>query len=282
VIEQFRMLDSYQRTELQSAIVNSIVAGIIETPLDPAGLAELVGGDPNAYLQAKSEYRVQLEGGTLIPLYPGDKLNPFTPARPAPQFSQFCEAVIRHIGTAIGLPYELVVKDFSKTNYSSARAALLEAWRFFMNRRIWLATYWASPVYRLWLEEAIDAGLIEAPGYYDNAELYARARWIGPGRGWIDPVKEAQAAQLRMDSNISTLELECAEQGLDWNEVLEQRAMEMSRIKELGLSKPAPVMGKPGDAPPGEGQPDEENPDEEQQPAKEDQPGEPVKDQEAA
>ena len=71
VIEQFRMLDSYQRTELQSAIVNSIVAGIIETPMDPAGIAEMMGGDPNGYLASKSEYRVQLEGGTMIPLYPG-------------------------------------------------------------------------------------------------------------------------------------------------------------------------------------------------------------------
>jgi lambda family phage portal protein len=237
VIEQFRMLDSYQRTELQSAIVNSIVAGVIETPLDPAGLAEMVGGDPNAYLSTKSQYRVQLEGGTLIPLYPGDHLTPFTPARPAPQYAQFVESVIRQIGNAIGLPYELVAKDFSKTNYSSARAALLEAWRFFTNRRAWLATYWAGPVYRLWLEEAVDLGLVDAPGFYENIELYCRAKWIGPGRGWIDPVKEAQAAQIRMDSLISTLELECAEQGLDWNEVLDQRALEIARMEELGLNK---------------------------------------------
>jgi lambda family phage portal protein len=246
VIEQFRMLDSYQRTELQSAIVNSIVAGMIETPLDPAGITELMGGDPNKYLATKSEYRIQLEGGTLIPLYPGDKLTPFTPARPAPQFSQFVEAVVRQIGTAVGLPYELLMKDFSKTNYSSARASLLEAWRFFINRRTWLATYWAGPVYRLWLEEAVNAGMIEAPGFYENLHYYSRAKWIGPGRGWVDPVKEAQAAQLRMDSMISTLEMECAEQGLDWNEVIEQRALEIARLTELNLTPPAPAAASTG------------------------------------
>jgi len=248
IIEQFRMLDSYQRTELQSAIVNSIVAGIIETPLDPAGITELMGGDPNAYLQNKCDYRIQLEGGTLIPLYPGDKLTPFVPSRPAPQFSNFVEAIYRQIGTCLGLPYELIIKDFSKTNYSSARAALLEAWRFFIGRRAWLATNWCQPVYNLWLEEAVNAGLVEAPGYYENRQYYQRARWIGPGRGWIDPVKEAQAAQLRMDIYISTLEDECAEQGLDWDEVLEQRAMEQSRMRELGLAEapfsPAPPRGE--------------------------------------
>jgi lambda family phage portal protein len=249
VIEQFRMLDSYQRTELQSSIVNSLVAGVIETPLDPAGIAEMMGGDANKFLQTKGEYRIQLEGGTFIPLYPGDKLTPFTPARPAPQFSNFVEAVSRQIGTALGMPYELVLKDFSKTNYSSARAALLEAWRFFLARRHWLATYWAAPVFRLWLEEAVNAGLIEAPDYYQNIAYYSRAKWIGPGRGWIDPVKEATASQMRMTSMISTLELECAEQGLDWNDVIEQRALEIARLDELGLSQPAPAAPAVAPAP---------------------------------
>jgi lambda family phage portal protein len=238
VIEQFRMLDSYQRTELQSAIVNSLVAGILETPMDPAGIAEMMGGDPTGYLNAKNEYRVQLEGGTIVPLYPGDKMTPFTPSRPSLQYAAFVESVLRQIGSSMGLPYELVLKDFSKTNYSSARAALNEAWRFFINRRTWLSTYWCAPVYRLWLEEAINAGMVEAPGYYDNPELYLRAKWIGPGRGQIDPTKEAEAAQIRMDTFTSTLEDECAEQGRDWEDVLEQRALEVARMKELDLESP--------------------------------------------
>ena len=49
-------------------------------------------------------------------------------------------------------------------------------------------------------------------------------------------VKEAQAAISRMDSNLSTLERECAEQGLDWEEVLEQRAREKALLEELGLA----------------------------------------------
>src|SRR5262245_399517 len=226
VIEQFRMLDSYQRAELQSAIVNALVAGVIETPLDPGTLAEMVGGDANGYLAAKNEYRVQLEGGSFIPLYPGDKMTPFAPERPAPQFAAFSEFVLRQIGVILGLPYEQVMKDYSKTNYSSARAALLDSWRYFTTRRSWLTTYWAQPLYELWFEEAVNMGLIEAPDFYNQRVFYTRAKWIGPGRGWIDPVKEAQAAQMRIESGISTLEAECAEQGLDYNDVIDQRMIE--------------------------------------------------------
>jgi lambda family phage portal protein len=240
VLEQFRMLDSYQRAELQSAIVNALVAGIIETPLDPSTLAEMVGGDANAYLAAKNEYRIQLEGGTFIPLYPGDKMTPFAPDRPAPQFAAFSEFVMRQIGISMGLPYEQLMKDFSKTTYSSARAALLESWRYFITRRAWLNTYWAQPVYELWFEEAVNAGLIDAPDFYTKRAYYTRAKWIGPGRGWIDPVKEAEAAQVRLATGISTLEAECAEQGLDYNDVIDQRAIEKKRLQEAGLWQEPP------------------------------------------
>lgn len=235
VLQQFKMLDHYQRTELQAAVVNAMVAAVIETPLDGQAVAEMMGGDANSYLTTKNQYQVKLQGGAVVPLYPGDKLTPFMPARPSSQYAAFVETVLRHIGTALGLPYELLLKDFSKTNYSSARAALLEAWRFFRSRRQWLATYWASPVYELWLEEAVASVRIDAPDFYANRYAYARSKWIGPGRGWVDPVKEAQAAEIRMNASISTLEDECAEQGLDWEEVLEQRARERSRQKELGL-----------------------------------------------
>jgi len=136
----------------------------------------------------------------------------------------------------------LLMKDFSKTNYSSARAALLEAWRFFNGRRAWLSTYWTKPVYELWLEEAVNAGKIEAESFYLNKSAWTRCKWIGPGRGWVDPVKEAQASQIRMDAGLSTLEDECAMQGLDWEEVLEQRARERAKMKELGLE---PVAAGP-------------------------------------
>ena len=255
VMEQFRMLDSYQRAELQSAIVNALVAAIIETPLDPSTLAEMVGGDANAYLAAKNEYRVQLEGGTVFPLYPGDKMVPFAPERPANQFPAFCEFVMRQIGLSLGLPYEQVMKDFSKTTYSSARAALLESWRYFTTRRSWLSTYWSQQVYELWFEEAVNAGLIDAPDYYAQKAFYVRAKWIGPGRGWIDPVKEAEAAQLRMAAGISTLEAECAEQGLDYNDVIDQRAIEKQRLEEAGLwvapppQKPVGFPAEPEETP---------------------------------
>jgi capsid protein len=93
----------------------------------------------------------------------------------------------------------------------------------------------------------VNAGEVDAPDFYENKAAYCRARWIGPGRGWIDPLKEAQAADMRMKIMVSTLEDECAEQGKDWEEVLEQYAEEEARLKELKLTRTEvqKALGKP-------------------------------------
>jgi lambda family phage portal protein len=152
---------------------------------------------------------------------------------------------MRHISAGLNMPYELLMKDFSKTNYSSARAALLEAWRYFQGRRRWLQDTWLNDIYNIWFEEAVNREFIEATDFYtnNNSYSYTRARWVFAGRGWVDQVKEAQAAKLRMEIGVSTLESECADQGLDWEDVLEQRKRERDRMEELGLLQDYIVAG---------------------------------------
>lgn len=239
VLPNFKSLDRYASAELQAAVVNAMIAGIIETPMDQESIIGLFQNDSTAYLNARKDHAVELKAGQLLPVFPGDKVQPFMPARPAAAFGTFVENVFRIIGVGLGLPYELLLKDFSKTNYSSARAALLEAWRSFNRRRDWLGTTWCDPVYALWLEEQIDGGYIDAPDFAQNRAAYLRCRWLGPGRGWVDPVKEAMGAKLRMEIGVSTLEDECGEQGKDWREVMEQRARELRLAEELGLPAPA-------------------------------------------
>ena len=154
-------------------------------------------------------------------------------------------ASLRHIAAGLNIPYELLLKDFSKTNYSSARAALLEAWRFFHGRRRWLMDYWLRPIYELWLEEAVNAGVIDAPDFYTKRYAYSRCRFIFGGRGWVDPVKEAEAAGIRMDLGISTLEQECAEQGGDYEEVMDQQALEREMRVARGLPDRAAPVPRP-------------------------------------
>lgn len=256
VMRQFKVLGDFTNAELKAAVVNAKIAVLTESSLSPEALAELLSSDGDARkkyedaLTSRGLSTISMEDGQIIPLELGEKLSGFTPSRPSDSFDPFVTTVFRHIATGLNIPYELLMKDFSRTNYSSARAALIEAWRFFRGRRAWISTYWARPVFELWLEEAVNLGIVDAPDFYQNKSAYCRCRWIGPGRGWIDPVKEADAAKIRMDNNLSTLEAECAEQGQDWEESLEQRATEIKRAidMEQKLGLPEGSLWKPASA----------------------------------
>lgn len=71
-----------------------------------------------------------------------------------------------------------------------------------------------------------------APTYIEARAAYSRCSWTGVARGWIDPTKERAGAVMGMDAALSTLKRECAEQGLDYEEVLHQRAAEIRLMEE--------------------------------------------------
>lgn len=244
VLRQFRVLGEYTNAELKAAVVNAMVALVTKSSVSQEHLVELLSGNAEALktyqegLANRGRTSIEFNAGMVVPLGLGEDLAGFTPARPVDSFAPFVDTLFRHIAAGLNIPYELLMKDFSKTNYSSARAALLEGWRFFRGRRRWLTTYWAQPVFELWLEEQVQSGRIHAPDFYSKRAHYCRARWIGDGRGWVDPLKEAQAAERRIQIGVSTLEDEIAEQGGDWEETLEQRAREERRARSLGITLP--------------------------------------------
>lgn len=232
VMREFKMAGEYLGSELHAAVANALIAAFLESDLDPQSVSELFGSDQNeatSYWKTVSDKwnRKKLESGMIFTIPVGTKLSSHNTSRPNVAFESFMESVIRHVSAGMNMPYELVLKDFSKTNYSSARAALLEAWRYFLSRRRWLKEQWLDPIYALWMEEAVNTSRINAPDYYTNGFAYANCRWVFSGRGWVDPVKEAKGSELRMKLNLSTQEDECAEQGRDYQEVQDQRLREL-------------------------------------------------------
>jgi lambda family phage portal protein len=250
VLREFKVSSEYVGNEVHASAANAMIAAFLESDLDPATASELFGSDlsqqDESYWKSVGDKwnRKKMESGLVMQLPLGAKLSGFNPNRPNVAFGPFLEYVSRYIGAGLNIPYELLMKDFSKTNYSSARAALLEAWRYFLSYRRTFTDQYLSAVYALWMEEAVNTGRVEAPDFYANTYAYLRARWTFAGRGWVDPVKEAQAAKLRLETGLSTLEAECAEQGQDWEEVAEQRAVESDYyVTTLGLPDPYIPIG---------------------------------------
>lgn len=177
----------------------------------------------------------------------GDDAKPLISDRPGANWSGFVNFIVRAMGASAGVPYEALLKDFSKTNYSSARAALLEAWRVYMLWRQWQVRAYCQPIYRMVIEEAYLRGLISlpdnAPDFYDAMPLWTAAMWMGQGRGYIDPVKEANANIMLLKHGLTTYGEVLGERGLAVEDVWSARGYEERLMKQLAPELAASVSG---------------------------------------
>lgn len=244
VLERFKMQERWANTELQAALINALFVATLESPFDPAMFEQMVGSLPN-YTDERLKFwnssgKPQIEGARILHTFPGETLNFSTASRPPAGYADFERAVLRYISAGLGIGYEQLAQDWSQTNYSSARASMLETWKFLMARRGSFVSGVATPMFGCWLEEAIDLGIVtlphDSPSFWEAYPAWTRCRWIGPARGWVDPEKEAKGIGLRLQHGVSTLQIEAAEQGAEWDEILEQQAAEQALRVELGLS----------------------------------------------
>jgi len=233
----FRDLSDYLDFELVGAIVASSFPIFIETtsPYDT------MSGFPQEKPGTADTTRYQeVEPGQVMYGSVNQKPHVLKNERPGNTFQGFVETVLRAVGASVGMPYEVVAKDFSKTNYSSARAALLEAWRVYQLYRTWMERHLCQPVWKMVMEEAWLRGELAlpkgGPDFYEGMAEYTHATWIGPARGHVDPVKEMKANIEGLKNNILTLSDLAAEQGKDWEDQVTQRGREVRRVTEEGLT----------------------------------------------
>lgn len=250
VLQRLKMLVKYDGTELEASIINAIFGAYIESPFDSQFVEQALGdgGELNAYQQGRTEFhserKIKLGESRMPILFPGEKINTVTAARPSSNFSDFEAAVLRNVAAGTGLSAQQISNNWGDVNYSSARGALLEAWKTLNRRRVDFGQGFGQPIWCAHMEEQFEVDKLPlpkgAPSFMECRAAYSAAKWMGPGRGWIDIVKERQGAVLGMDSGLSTLEQECADNsGEDWEDNLDQRARELEAYKERGLTPPS-------------------------------------------
>lgn len=258
-LKALKITSRFRDVKLQNAVANAMFAASIESELPPeaayAQIGTVQGGAAGAvvdyagqYLAAIAEYskssrHLQLDGIKIPHLFPGTKLQ-LRPAGAGGEVGMDFEAsLLRHLAAILGITYEQLSKDYSKTNYSSARAGMVEARKSMVVRKKRVADRFGNHVLRLWFEEACNTGYLETmkysrlPSIYDPLmfEAYLQCDWIGAAMGQVDELKETQAAALRLKYNLSTLEDEIAKSGKDWRKVLIQREKERLELEKRGL-----------------------------------------------
>ena len=262
-IRKLNDMEEYTASELLAARLSANYFATIESPEADAL--------PNEET-ANGQKEINIEPGVIEQLSPGDKLEFHTPNRPNAALDPFMRYMVREFATAVNVSYFSVSADYSQSNYSSSRLALLDDRDLWRTLQQWWARSFRDVLHARWLQAAVFAGQIPAiplEQFSVNAERFTQTRWKFRGWSWVDPTKEVEALKEAVRAGFTTVSAVIAQtaEGRDIEDVIAERRDELAMFAEAEIDVdttvvPAPVASAPtvpavpadeGDEPPDDG-----------------------------
>lgn len=159
---------------------------------------------------------------------------------PEAYFDPFTRAALRDVAAAFGVSYESLSRDYSQSNYSSSRLALLDdrdGWKVLQQ---WYLRAVRERLYPLWLQTALMSNAI--PGVTIEQYMLARAKfesvkWKPRGWSWVDPTKEVNAyKEAERAGYITKADIIAATgNGADIEDVMRARRRELDMLDEMDI-----------------------------------------------
>lgn len=228
VIRKLNDMDGYSEAEIIAARAGASYMGIIETS---QGYGEE---------QADGSREVTIEPGLVERLNAGEKFNFVNPNRPNSNIDPFMRLMLREIAAGVGTSYESLSRDYSQSNYSSSRLALIDDRDLWRVIQAWFIRNFRNPVHKEWLQQAVLARAIEritAEDYALNARKYSAVQFKPRGWTWIDPESEVDAYKEAVKAGFTTTTevIALTGGGKDIEDVLDERRHELDMMAEKNL-----------------------------------------------
>ena len=232
VARKLNDMDGYSEAEIVAARGAAAYMAFIKTPD-----ATPIPGDvaaPNAQKQ------IVLDAGLVEQLPPGYDIVMNNPNRPNPNMDPFMRMMLREVSAGVGVSYESLSRDYSQSNYSSSRLALLDdrdLWRVLQG---WFIRSFRVELHRKWMTAAVLSSAIpglSAEEYGAAMPRYQAVRFKPRGWGWVDPTKEVEAYKQAVRCGFTTVSDVISQTGggQDIEDVLEQRERELEMMAEKDL-----------------------------------------------
>lgn len=246
-----KMLDNFDDNQLKAAVLQTFLSMYIQSDATTAEMLAKLTAAPtsgtssyeaqwDARFKLYDELNLSVEGQPLPVLAPGDKVNIVQGNAASQDTDSFRYAFERGMASNLHISYPEFSNDYSKTSFASIRAQLIDVWRMTNADRYMFTQHTASPIYVALLEEWIATGDLVlppgAPDFFLNVTAYSQCEWRGPGMGWVDPVKDAQGAGMRMSAALSSPQSEAAAQGHDWRDTIDEIAIVQAYAKKRNVT----------------------------------------------
>jgi len=238
---QLRMLDAYKEAEVIAARLGASQMMVFKYD-NPEFIDE----------KAPRNYKIDVQPGKGITLPPGLSMQQFDPKYPNANGPGFDKSQQRYISTGLpGATYNTLTNDYEAVNFSSLRACALverDAWRTLQQ---WFISSFRQPVFEAHLAASLLTGALRLDSR-DPAK-FRNVRWFPRGWAWVDPLKEINAAVVAIKNGMGSRTSSLAENGEDFETVLEELADEADQAAAYGIDitdePPQPAAEEKQEAP---------------------------------
>lgn len=237
-----RIIEAF-KYEMDSMAVNARLAMAVERtkPVNnPDKFAAIMqsGGDLmasiNNELQVKNVGNDQ--GGLIIQSgEPGETFKPFDTSRPNVNINEFVFGVMKAIGPAIGIPFELWLALFGKA-YSASKGSIDLGFKSFDQEIFEFSSGFEQPYYEATVAAMVAWGMVSLPRWNEPVmrASYLSARWYGIPKPSLNPLQEEKAATERVKNWRSSVEREAQlSTGVSFDIVADRREHEIGRIYDI-------------------------------------------------
>jgi len=157
---------------------------------------------------------------------PGDEIKGIEHNIPGKNFSESLTMFLRLLGLPLGIPLEVILLDWTKSNYSQSRAVLEQAYQAFLGWQMLLEEHFYTPVLEWQIKRWIKSKLLKpTKNIIDQGVNHI---WIKPTFPWIDQLKETQAHGAQVDRAFTTHAMVCKSRGLERDDVVDARVAEVT------------------------------------------------------
>lgn len=232
----FNDLRRFTNAVLAAAETAAEVSFLLQTDLPPSDEEAVVHLDPGTILEFCRNAGISLPEGW--------RASQLKAEQPTSTFSEFVRAKIREASRALSMPMNVALGDSSGYNYASGRLDHQTYFRMVTGERSLIADTVLDDILETY--ETLDR-IFYPEDYADDVEI--DHDWIFDGFQHVDPLKEANAQAVRLQSKTTTLAEECGADGKDWQKTLRQKiyeeATEQKLRKAYGLPDATPAAGTP-------------------------------------
>jgi lambda family phage portal protein len=209
---------------------NELVAVELQSARKAAAMAVAITSEQQLDEEDDDGNKVtDIPGAAAVNLAPGEGVEVISSDRPSQAVALFRGTIRGDIAAACRVSRWLLDRDPSQASYSSGRLDQLIGKRVLAPLKSEIGRHLAGRIF----ERIAPLALLESRMPMPKGGLRYDLRPDQPE--YVDPTKDAEAALTQLDGNLTTLEKVCSDRGLDWQQVLEQRARERDKLAELGL-----------------------------------------------